>query len=400
MAFRIVTSMGKRDAKPVQRPTPRKRKREEDSDEDDEFDEPRPSPTKDNGNGVAAFLASEESDDDLVKSSSDISDDGSDKSSASEPIVKAKAATNRGQPPHSSVPYKKRKLCGECGEDVTPTQELYKKTCVHYICGISARSANRYLKLKNPKLHKQLQRMKTKNPKSYHEIMKDICNKKKGSTLGQEKLEKMVKTLKKNAASRAIVCTDKEGLVFLDEDEYVYHWKTRKGWAEKKSRKKFKREIILPDAVTKTHAKRGILLGVEKPPEMDKADVVKMQQQIKGKIGGLLEQSDLEQLAKGFGNTPAGLNRVKVALDWERVDAAGSDSEDGEEEGSEEEEDSEASDAAESGSEADASSAKCYKSEQEPRKRIPNKRSASKAEGACNKYSSSSGMFHLFSLDF
>ena len=399
--------MGKRDDKPVQRPTPRKRKREEDSDEDDEFDEPRPSPTKDKG--VAAFLASEESDDDLVKSSSDkVSDDGSDKSSASEPIVKAKAATNRGQPPHlipnfwtpSSVPYKKRKLCGECGEDVTPTQELYKQTCVHYICGISARSANRYLKLKNPKLHKQLQRMKTKNPKSYHEIMKDICNKKKGAYLGQEKIDKMVKTLKKNAASRAIVCSDKEGLVFLDEDEYVYHWKTRKGWSEKKSRKEYKRELNLPDAVTKKHAKRGILLGVEKPPEMDKSDVIKMQQKIKGKIGGLLAQADLEQLAKGFGSAPAGLKRVKIAVDLKPVDAAGSDSEDGEEEGSEEEEDSEASDAAESGSEADASSAKCYKSEQEPRKRIPNKRSASKAEGACNKSSSSSGMFHRFSLDF
>ena len=376
--------MGKRDDKPVQRPTPRKRKREEDSDEDDEFDEPRPSPTKDNGKGVAA--SSEESDDDLVKSSSDkVSDDGSDKSSAWTP---------------SSVPYKKRKLCGECGEDVTPTQELYKQTCVHYICGISARSANRYLKLKNLKLHKQLQRMKTKNPKSYHEIMKDICNKKKGAYLGQEKIDKMVKTLKKNAASRAIVCSDKEGLVFLDEEEYVYHWKTRKGWSEKKSRKAYKRELNLPDAVTKKHAKRGILLGVEKPPEMDKSDVIKMQQKIKGKIGGLLAQADLEQLAKGFGSAPAGLKRVKIAVDLKPVDAAGSDSEDGEEEGSEEEEDSEASDAAESGSEADASSAKCYKSGQEPRKRIPNKRSASKAEGACKKSSSSSGMFHRFSLDF
>ena len=64
--------------------------------------------------------------------------------------------------------------CPECGLEVKPKQKRYKTTRAHYQCGKAAVQSNYALKKVNPKLIKQLSKIKKKNKKEYRSIMKDI----------------------------------------------------------------------------------------------------------------------------------------------------------------------------------------------------------------------------------
>ena len=77
------------------------------------------------------------------------------------------------------------KECTECGEELKPTDKLYKTTNSHHGCGTGVLSALRSLALEDTELVESLKLMRKSDPKLYRDVMQDVLRKKKGAKLSE-----------------------------------------------------------------------------------------------------------------------------------------------------------------------------------------------------------------------
>ena len=154
---------------------------------------------------------------------------------------------------------------------------------------------------------KRLKGLRSKDKKKYRTVMaKNLARKgKKNAKMSKEQVRSLVSDLKETfTAERSKVLRSKEGYVFLDMSEYAFHWKNRKGGSLKTYEKEFSKQIEKRSAITMVHKTRGKLLGVEKPPELDGEEVLKVAKQLKS--GSQIGADKIASLSRGFQTSNGG----------------------------------------------------------------------------------------------
>ena len=101
-----------------------------------------------------------------------------------------------------------------------------------------------------------------------------------------------------NSIERSDELKENEGYEYFDEEEFIQHMRTRRGWSMKRARRVFVREWEKDDAVFFEHKTRGTLLGVEKPPTTDTSKSIKLGQHKQQK--GPVDAADVNAMMYGF----------------------------------------------------------------------------------------------------
>ena len=86
------------------------------------------------------------------------------------------------------------------------------------------------------------------------------------------------------------------GWIYLDEGEYVHHWKLRKGLPRKQAKKQYVRDGADEDASFRT-VKGVRYLAVQKPFEINHEDTLTLRSKKKEDASN----ADMLEMAEGFG---------------------------------------------------------------------------------------------------
>ena len=149
-------------------------------------------------------------------------------------------------------------LCIECGKELRPDQVPYKKTTSHNSCGNAAFAALRAIKQVNPKLHKELVKMKKTGGdiRLYREIMGDVLNdRKKRQRITEEEISNIIRKYDK-AIHREKKASALEGVSWCDEEQFQGFMFRERHWDKDKSKRVFRKESQLREQGKSTWAWR------------------------------------------------------------------------------------------------------------------------------------------------
>ena len=220
--------------------------------------------------------------------------------------AQSKAEQSMEEHDSSDDSYEKLNTCLECNKVMKPGQPCYKnEKKVHKECGQLRRSCQYDLKKHDPTLLKTLNEVRKNDKKGYRNIIKKT-GLKKGSRGKLSAKQKSVLRDSVREVNRLRQLVSKEGMLMLDDEEYVQYMKLRKGWKRKRSRKHWKAAKRDKDSLFRTL--NGVeKLAVEKPQEFDFQDIVQMAQKARGKKGLV------PSIGKGWGSGELGAARALLS---------------------------------------------------------------------------------------
>jgi hypothetical protein len=195
---------------------------------------------------------------------------------------------------------------------------------MHKKCGSKKNSVNHYVEA-HPKLKKKLEKKRRNDPKGYIKMMAKIGDKKKGARL-LEHQKLAIGEFANEEVAREKKIRDIDAYLFLDEEEYIQHWKSRKGWKKKYSKKQYAIDFAKKGSLKRT-VEGVVYLGVKKPMELSAEDAITQSKKRTG-AAGTINEKNLNELGKGFGNGLGGLKNFKKAIGMPKADNARTDEDD------------------------------------------------------------------------
>lgn len=164
--------------------------------------------------------------------------------------------------------------CLDCQEPVEAKdrwKSVYKS--IHTWCGSTRSRAAQALK-DNPKMHRKLIKLRKKDPMKYQDRIKDL-NLKANEKLTPKIKGQLVKTLKKEFVREKSVSAD-QGYRFVLIKTFMKHMKDTEGMGAKKAAQKFWQIVKTPGTMKIKLGKNRWRVGVEKDPELNSKDALKL----------------------------------------------------------------------------------------------------------------------------
>ena len=172
----------------------------------------------------------------------------------------------------------------------------------HYECGRLGARASYAMDKADAVKGAALKKMKRTEPKKYALMLKKLAespNAKKGAQFTPAMLDIVSDGVTKSKISRTTAMEGVEGYIYMDREEYQFHWKTRKGWGKKHAGRQFDMKINDAKSSTMVHKTRGKLLGVEKMPEANKIESLVLSKELEAQDRQLTNQ-EIESVATEF----------------------------------------------------------------------------------------------------
>ena len=132
--------------------------------------------------------------------------------------------------------------CTECGKSLKRGQRRYKRMKAHHACGRKRISVLHAYK-SDPQMMKKINKLRVTDKPKYWKLMCTLGDKPMGSRMKEaQRIEVADAVNQTERITRSQGLTERNAYLLCDEEEFVQHWKTRKGWSTKKCKRHYRDE--------------------------------------------------------------------------------------------------------------------------------------------------------------